>query len=310
MLLSKLYTLRGMLKDGNAKFSTKYFGAGTGRWSGDGKFNMQNLPREELFGVNLRKLLIPDEGCKLLSVDLAQIEARVLLWAVQDEGMLRLIRSGHNLYEAHAESSMGWKDTGLKKKNPRLYALAKARVLGAGYGAGPTTFKRIAKMLAGLDLTNEECVNTIQSFRASNPKVVQFWYTLSRKILEKTYARNGACSIRLPSGRSLVYHELGLEGKDPMGTLVRGTPRKKLFGGLLTENYVQAVARDLLADYWVRMVEAGLDIRFTVHDEFVINSSNENRDLQIAQEIVHNPPLWLEGCPIGCEAVFSDYYVK
>lgn len=145
MLLAKFQHLQKYTSaDGRYRVQLKYFGAVTGRWSGAGFFNVQNLPRAELFcdkdskgkdikgtGFDLRRALV---GPFYVS-DYMQVEARALLAQVKDEATLEKIRAGMSVYEAHARATMGWDGGDLKeagKTNPehdRLYRLAKARCL-------------------------------------------------------------------------------------------------------------------------------------------------------------------------------------
>lgn len=148
--------------DGRAALGLKYMGADkTGRWSGANKFNLQNLIKVPLafmsdhswaedrsqatFVVDIRARLIAGPGCKLVIPDLSQIEPRVLNWVVGNEGFLEYCRQGLSPYEAHAKDS-GYEWQGkLKKTEPGMYALFKARVLALGYGAGWEKFIGMAR---------------------------------------------------------------------------------------------------------------------------------------------------------------------
>lgn len=144
MLYAKIKHLRDYSYGGTFYPQFKYFGARTGRFSGDGKFNLQNLPRNEMFcdvddsgkeipgtGCDLRRCFIARTGHKLAMIDYAQIEARALVAVVNDEKMLPKLREGMSIYEAHARATMGWTGGELKKENKDLYQLAKARCLSA-----------------------------------------------------------------------------------------------------------------------------------------------------------------------------------
>ncbi|NBQ65449.1 MAG: hypothetical protein EBT95_07960, partial [Verrucomicrobia bacterium] len=86
MLFTKLEILwKRRRPDGTVPFGLKYFGAQTGRWSGESKFNFQNLPKGEMHGVDLRACIVPRAGKKFIISDLAQIEPRVLAWLCGDE---------------------------------------------------------------------------------------------------------------------------------------------------------------------------------------------------------------------------------
>lgn len=162
--------------DGRMAYSLLYMGGHTGRWSGSGGVNVQNQPRtsqyllksgalemggplhraiskrlaagetvEELeYEINMRNVLVAPEEKKFYIVDYAQIEARVTPWLAGDFETLKLCEQGMSIYEVHARRFMGWTGGLLKKENPALYLLAKARVLALGFGAGHIKFLYMA----------------------------------------------------------------------------------------------------------------------------------------------------------------------
>lgn len=175
--------------DGTMPFGLKYFGAHTGRWSGDAKINMQNMRKVPIFcnehglmetnerrateaadehsetgvwsswvrhSIDFRKLIIPRPGKKMIVCDLSQIEPRVLAWLCGDKALLKMIEGGMPIYEAHARTKMGWTGGDLKKENPGMYALAKANVLALGYGAGWQKYIVMAYTLARVDITKDD----------------------------------------------------------------------------------------------------------------------------------------------------------
>lgn len=138
--------------NGRGRMSTemKYFGAHTGRWSGAAGLNIQNLPKGNIGGIDVRSMIKAPAGKKLIIADLSQIEPRVLAYLIQDKESLQLMSSGMSPYEVHARRTMGYSSKeSLKDADPKLYALAKARVLALGYGAGFFKFRGMAKMYVG-----------------------------------------------------------------------------------------------------------------------------------------------------------------
>jgi DNA polymerase I-like protein with 3'-5' exonuclease and polymerase domains len=130
ILLKRVQSIESNLRaDGTMPFQIKYAGAHTLRFSGGGdsggKFNMQNMYKHEMFGVDLRSMLIPRPGHKFIIADFCQIEARVLLWRVGDTEFVDYINKVGNLYIAYAKKTMG-KDV---QKGTYEYALAKAQCL-------------------------------------------------------------------------------------------------------------------------------------------------------------------------------------
>ena len=135
-----------LTSDYRLSFNLKYFGAAvTGRWSGGGGLNLQNLPRDPQYGVDLRRCIGAGKGKTLIVADLAQIEARLTSWLSGDSDNMALLRRGMSPYEAHARQTMGWTGGDLKKEDPDLYLLAKTRVLQLGYGCGWDKFAKTVR---------------------------------------------------------------------------------------------------------------------------------------------------------------------
>jgi len=329
MLLSRFYTIRSraviLNKPSHSPLSDrilpafdrfpyglKYFGAVPGRWSGDAGFNVQNMPRGELFGVNLRSCFQPLDGNVFIIADLCQIEPRILAWLIEDESFLSLVRSGVDIYEAHARSTMGYSDPSpLKEVDPDKRALAKARVLGLGYGCGPQKFVTVAKNLGGIDISFADAKKTVADFRSKNPKISKLWNQLDRDFKRSA---GGDYNIELPSGRALRYFNVA---KTPRGYYTAATERggfqRSLYGCLLTENLVQATARDLFAEHLLQIHRAGIGrIVFHVHDEVIVEvpASRADEAREQIKAIMSTTPAWLSGCPVAAEAKVSTCYTK
>lgn len=299
--------------DGRMAFSLKYFGANTGRWSAENGLNLQNQNRKPVEGVDQRRALIPSPGHVFIVVDYAQIESRVLLWIVGDEATLELIRPGKiDLYEAHARATMGYTDERpLKKVDLGMRQLAKARVLGLGFGCGKDKFAVVAKIMADLDLTPEECEKTVNDYRASNPKVVAFW---SRLDAEFKACAGGKYMLPLPcttydqkNRRYLIYRNVRSSGE-----CMIGGRRQFTYGAKLTENIVQGAARDILASATIRCARAGYMPVLTVHDELVFEAPKDQAE-KMRDDIVRimeESRPWFEGLPLKAEASITEVYCK
>jgi len=323
-LLAKLKVMQGRIKpDGTMSYGLKYMGAHTGRWSGDSKFNVQNLPRNEMFGVDLRGCIVPRPGKKFVICDLAQIEPRVLAWLSGNEGLLDAIRNGYGIYEAAAKNMGLWdgpKGT-LKKTDAPLYQLVKAMVLGLGYGAGAKKFALIAKMQYGIDMTETKSNMIVNDFRTRNQPILDLW----RK-LEGDFQRAKAdkqFEVGLPSGRVLTYRNIMSQWPDKQkydksgkarkaawtASVERGGPQIPFYGGKLCENLVQAVARDVMGAAVLRLEKAGCPVVMHIHDEAVCEVDNSVPAGEI-ERLMSVCPEWLDGCPIGAEATDAVRYKK
>lgn len=315
-LAKVLEAMRGRYVDERLRYQFKYFGAcHTGRWSGDSGLNLQNLPRKGFEGVDLRSCLVPRPGYVFVSSDLSQIEARVLLWLAGDERMLARLRSGEDLYEAHARVTMGYTDPRpLSVVDPDKRQFAKARVLGLGFGLGSSKFARIAKQWTGKDISTSDAREIVRDFREKNLPIVRMWKYLERSILTN---RPPALAV-LPSGRGIRYFDL-LEtaGDDDSaggwsGRTVRGEPRRRLYGGSLAENVTQATARDILAVKIRESEDAGMPVVLHVHDEIVVEVAEI--DAEEAKEtlgrIMSTPPDWAPDLPMKSDTKVLRRYAK
>jgi DNA polymerase len=279
--------------------------------------------------------------------DLSQIEPRVLAWLCGDQAMLQLLGSGLGPYEAHAISTMGWKAGSippLKKANSKMYALAKARVLALGYGAGWEKFIKMAMTLAGLDITEDDpewieephpltgvlqkksgfgkrSREIVKEFREQNPLIAGqdgIW-----KRLDSMFKRSVGedFTMTLPSGRKMVYTKVRCEKRlkpnhetkkpewQDVYTAEVGGKRYQNYGGKLTENITQAVARDVFGEHLIAMEDNGWTNLFSVHDEAVLEV-DQDVSAKDVEHTMSKCPEWLKGCPIAAEAKEVEFYCK
>lgn len=349
----KATTLRTRLnEEGKYNFDMKYFGATTGRWSAgyedenaeSSGFNIQNIYSKVMYGLDLRKAIIASPGKKFVISDYSQIEPRCLAWLCQDQDFMDKLDLGQPLYEAHARSSMGWTGGNLKKENPKIYALAKARVLALGYGAGWAKFIFMATMHGCADCLLEpindfrrqkferyltythqtdkvadfttdkqwtEAVNAweiVMDFRKTNPKIagpVGIWKNLERDALRCV---GTSYKVELPSGRILQYFDVQNHGGLTVRKTLDAVPIK-VWGGFFTENVTQATARDVMRDAIINLEKEGICTLFTVHDE-IICEVDKNFDPKIIRDIMNITPPWMPGLPLEISQEETDYYKK
>ncbi|MHC4648626.1 MAG: DNA polymerase [Planctomycetota bacterium] len=314
--LAKLRNLEERNVDGIYPFSLKYFGAHTGRLSGDGGFNMQNIYRDERFDIMLRHMFIPRPGYRFLICDYAQIEARILAWKCEMVKTLDLVREGLSIYEVHAINTMGWDPErgSLKKEDAGLYLLAKARVLGLGYQCGPPKFQVMAHSLCGLELDEQTCKKTVYDFRATNPEIVQHWKQLQAEGFAAARTPSRRYRLGLPSGRNLDYFDLNL-AEGLTARTERGGPSYHYYGGKFTENEIQAIGRDIMTDAKLACMDRfpQYPIVLDVHDELVFEVPLEKADAITAGQVANcmcTASSWTGDLPLEVEWSFEDKYVK
>lgn len=345
-VLTTLRTIQERLRpDGTIDFSLLYFGAHTGRWSGGGSgLNLQNLRKDPIYVfddykveseqvyteeeikelkirevVDVRSLFVPRPGHQFCIADLSQIEPRVLRWCAGDARFLEMVAQGYSPYEAAARTSpsIKWIGGDLKREDYPLYQRVKINELGLGYGCGAVKFQSLAAAW-GRQITGGESALEVETWRDSNPRIVKLWNELDtafKRSIGKTF------ELELPSGRTLTYGRVAYQsrpykdaetGKTKFRQVLTadvGGMRKSLYGGLLTENLVQATARDVFAEHLLALDAAGVDTVFTVHDEAVTEVPT-GTDPREVEEIMSKTPEWLAGCPIAAEAQIADRYKK
>ena len=291
-----------------------YFGAHTGRFSGaSGNLNLQNLPREEMFGCNLRNLIATTQDKRLIVADLSQIEVRTLCWLANDIDALDEIRASTDIYETFAIRFDLWDASNgpLKEKDPKLRHKVKTMVLGCGYGASSKKFALISNM------NEAEAEEAVDLYRTKMHKVVSLWNQTQRGLYPAWY-EGSDFTLDLPSGRELNYGRVKSilqDGRKNFVAMVTKGSRKtpiSLYGGLLVENLSQALARDVFADILVRLDALGCKTVMHVHDEVVIEANKDDADQTLATvlDTMKTPPAWLPELPLDADGEILKRYKK
>jgi DNA polymerase len=301
------------MSDGRYYGGLMYFGAHTGRFSGSGgNLNLQNLPRDEMFGVNLRHLIATKPHRRLVVVDLSQIEVRTTCWLAGDRDMLDEIARSEDIYETFAIRFGMWgKDKGSIRQEPKLRHKVKSIVLGCGYGVGANKFSKIS----GMDL--DEAQASVDMYRSSMKSVSMLWRRYNSDI-NASYDAETNFTVELPSGRVLDYGRLKPYRQNNMTNYVAMMPRNgkkipvKLWGGLVTENASQALARDIFGDILCRIHDAGLDLIMHIHDEVVVEVDADKADERLKQviDIMSKPPDWIPDIPLSSEGKILTHFEK
>lgn len=289
-----------------------YCGADTtGRWSG-WAYNPQNLPRinpkSPKVSDALRNCMKAPKGYKIIVSDLSGIELRVnhYLWKVQASMDLYAADPEADLYKAFAAARYQIPVDQVTKDQRQL---AKVAQLGLGFGAGWRTFQKVAKLMGGLELSEEEAEAVTTSWRVEYRDIVAGWKTCHAALphiyegVEQPIDPWELCvtckeGIRLPSGRVIRYPSLH-QAQDESGKSEwwygTGRHRARIYAGKIDENMVQALARDVIADNAVLFYQTtGLRPSLMVHDElvYVVPEGRAEELLQILQDIMRYSPKW------------------
>ncbi len=338
--LTKLAAAAG----GKLPIPLSYYGAHTGRWSGSEQVNLQNLGGRGRAGQGtdplisgVRKLIRAPKGHKLVIVDAAQIEARVLAWLAGEEKLVKGFANGEDVYSQFGTTLFQAKVRKPKPTDPAPLAsllsirrgFAKDGVLGCGYGLGGTTFHTrcvenptLRPLFDSGAYTEHFSHGVVKTYRKTYSRIPEFWESLEnmftivtrfpsevwrwRDDLLTVWNEDGTVVVQLPSGRCLFYKHAAWSRA---GLRYHYGP---LWGGTLTENVVQAVARDLLAWWILRCEKERFPIVHHVHDEVIslVPDERAERALDCIMAILRQIPKWAEGCPVDAEGMVSEGYAK
>lgn len=293
---------------------TLYYGAHTGRWSGMDSLNLQNLPR----GGALRQAIVAPPGHVVLAGDLSQIEARMLATLAGCTHLVEQFERGEDTYSRFASKVFNTEVS--KDVRPDLRFVGKTAILGLGYGLGVNKFL-LTMQLAGLDMDERGAKRVVYAYREMYPQIPILWSTLDDIIMQSLVVPGSLRAlgplvfahehVALPNQMTLQYPGLrysSLERRftyfDPKGG------RKTLYGGKLTENIVQALARIVLSAAELRLARQGLRAALTVHDELVYVVPEERvREVydKVTEELTRPVP-WLPDLPLACEVKYGSSY--
>lgn len=282
----------------------------------------------------IRTAFIAKPGCTLHVCDFSAIEARVIAWLAGEQWVLDVFRGGGDIYCATASQMFG---VPVQKHGPNaeLRQKGKIAVLALGYGGGVAALEAMGGSRMGL--TQQEEKDIMQRWRQANPHIVRFWgiieaaavraiktgeaTTIHRGIV--VAYRWGMLLITLPSGRTICYPraEIGIERNDGwrgdheiieyegMNQVTKKWERIRTYGGKLTENVVQAIARDILGHIILRAHDSGLNIVFHIHDEIVVEAE-PGQTLQDVESIFSKPINWCRDLPLKGAGYTTPYYLK
>jgi DNA polymerase I-like protein with 3'-5' exonuclease and polymerase domains len=299
----------------------RYYAAHTGRWGGDDKLNLQNLPRKS----PLKIAIIPPDGHVILDSDSSQIEARTLAWLAGQDDLVDAFDRGEDVYKIMASAIYG-KPADEITKDERF--VGKTTILGAGYGMGAAKFKLQLKSF-GVDVELEEAKRIIDTYRATYPEIVKLWATagnMLKAILQNqqtSFGRgnllqvDGSRGIRLPNGLYLKYPNLRLREDEESGKVevVYDTKKGKavipnrIYGGKVIENVCQALARIVIGEQML-MVDKKHPVVMTVHDAIatVVPTAEAETAKEYVELCMRLRPSWAPELPLNCEAGYGDSY--
>lgn len=285
----------------------------------------------------IRTAFIPSEGNKFVVSDFSAIEARVIAWLAGEQWVNEVFATHGKIYEATAAQMFGVPVDRIVKGNPEYSLRQKGKVatLALGYQGGTSAL--IAMGALNMGLTEDELPDIVSRWRQANPRIRDLWYAVENAALAametaRPQAIRGLIftlegdllygqsflTVRLPSGRKLYYPKPFLKenqfGKQALHYYTVGQQTRKwevasTYGGKMTENIVQAIARDCLAVTLERIYDRGLQTVFHVHDEVIIDAPMETTVEEIC-DLMAEPIPWAPGLILKGAGFESSYYMK
>ena len=312
----------GIAKRGLIPIPVRYYAAHTGRWGGDDKINIQNLPSRGANGKKLKSSIIAPVGYTLVDCDSSQIEARVLAWVAGQDDLVEAFANNEDVYIKMASKIYNVKEEDVTKEQRFV---GKSTILGAGYGMGAVRFAEQLKSF-GTTIDVEEARRIISIYREANWKISQFWRNCQNMLVEMSRdkpisfgAKNIVKSVRtqtgygveLPSGLVMRYDDLEFEqgGRGFEFSYKTRRGRTRIYGGKVTENVCQAIARCIMGEQMLAIAKKYKPV-LTVHDSVVCCVPDDELDeaRQYIEACMSTTPSWAEGMPITCESGIGKSY--
>jgi len=313
----------------------RYYAAHTGRWGGDDKINLHNLPR----GSELKKAILPPDGYLFVDADSSQIEARTLAWLAEQDDLVEVFNKNNEEISAGIPKQQ-FKYDPYKLMASKIYNkpttditdserfMGKTTILGCGYGMGADKFRAQLKT-SKVDISQDQSKYIISTYREAYPKIVQFWKTAQKAltaILNDQYMEigrggvlkvEGKKGIRLPNGLYLRYPNLREEQDPETGSkqfvydVKKGKAiiPTKIYGGKATENFCQALARIAIGEQML-MVAKKYRVVTTVHDAIgcVVPEAEEANAREYVELCMRIRPSWAPDLPLNCESGSGKSY--
>jgi DNA polymerase len=282
----------------------------------------------------IRTAFIAAPGHVFHVCDFSAIEARVIAWLAGEEWVLDVFRTNGDIYCANA-SKMFKVPVEKHGQNAPLRQKGKIATLALGYGGGVSALEAMGGSKLGL--TEDEEKEIVKLWRDSNPHIVRMWAIIEKAAITAIKTgesvtvhrgiiigkRWGMLTITLPSGRTICYPraEVSIEYNDGwrgdheiieyegLNQTTKKWGKIRTYGGKLTENIVQAVARDILGIVILRAKANGLPVVFHIHDEIIVEAT-QDQTLQDVEALFSKPIDWCRDLPLKGAGYTTPYYLK
>ena len=304
---------------GKLPVPVRYYAAHTGRWGGDDKINLQNLPSRGASGNTLKRSILAPDGHSLIDADSSQIEARVLAWFAEQDDLTASFTNGEDVYKKMAARIYEVEESSVSKEQRFV---GKTTILGAGYGMGAVRFKEQLKNFS-TDIDLDEARRIIKVYRDTNDQIDKLWRAAQDILMKIHNGDKGALGINglvcivdreylsLPSGLRLHYDDLTSTTTD-MGVEYDYKTRRgrtRIYGGKVIENVCQALARCVIGEQMLEVAKR-YKVVLTVHDSIACCVPDDEVDeaRNYIESCMRMVPKWASGLPLDCESGVGKSY--
>ena len=278
-----------------------------------------------------RGLFYASTGHEFICSDFSSIEGVVTAFLAGEQWQIDVFRTHGKIYEMTAAMITGvpFEEILEYKRahgvhHPLRNKTGKPGALASGFGGAVVAWRN-----SGAEGTDEEIVAKVKAWRKKNKAIVNMWYRFQEAAVlairnpGECYSFNGitfgvidnCLIVKLLSGSTLKYHEPRLELEERYGrknwaiyykgwntNTANGKPRGWIefdtWGGTLTENIVQATARDILCHAMLNLDKAGYNIVLHVHDEIVAEVPEGWGSVEEFEKIMSQMPSWCSAWPV------------
>ncbi|MCI6173558.1 MAG: DNA polymerase [Clostridiales bacterium] len=284
----------------------------------------------------IRTAFIPSEGRRFVVADFSAIEARVIAWLAGETWVSDVFKNGGDIY-CETASAMFGVPVVKHGVNGDLRQKGKIATLALGYQGGTSALVAMGALRMGIP--EDDLPDIVDKWRATHPCTVHMWYEIGQAAIDcietcenQTATKRGLIfriesdmlygqsflTVQLPSGRKLFYprpflkeNQFGRPAMHYYG-VEQGTKKwgvESTYGGKLTENIVQAIARDCLAVVLARIHAEGWDYVFHVHDEVIVDAK-PGVTVDDLCRLMAEPIPWAPGLILKGAGFESSYYMK
>lgn len=301
-----------------------YGKAHTLRWAGGDKVNLQNTTHK----TRMREMIIAPKKHKLVIGDSAQIEARKNAYLAGQDDLLAAFSNNEDIYSDFAANQIYNKPVEEISKMPERF-VGKGAILGLGFQMGVAKFKYTLNSGSiqeqRIHLPSEDMyAKAVYGYRERFPKIVEQWAFMQSMLPVLAGYRDEDVeygpvtfvkgAVVLPNGLYLTYPNLRpvLDDQDRVRSWLY-KEKTKIYGGLLTENIVQCLARIVVAQQILATIrEIDLPPKMLVHDEgaFCVPNKRVDEVTGVFLKHLNTPPSWCATLPTKGEVFISERYQK